>query len=200
MDSEPILITPALSPDIDRILFLCDCKKDSSVYSYMREEAIRVAGEVSAAAVPIASLCFAEGSVFCVMTVGQKASTMSGGYFDQGEYVCGLIADAVCDDLIIQLGGFVKEELRLQCEKRGVGICRRMEAPQDMPMERQKAICHYAQAEKIGVHLLESLMLAPVKSTCCEYILSDKNEFHAEHDCSRCPRLDCKLRNRGSEQ
>lgn len=197
MDGLPVILHPEIVPDIDRILYLCDCRTDSPVYDYMRGEAAVVADAVRRAARPAASLAFDGGSAFCVMTVSADASRMSGQYCDSGEYVRGLLADAACDDLITSLDDCVRESLRLQRKQRGVGIQMRLEAPQDIPMDRQKVICRAARAGDIGVTLLESLTLSPVKSACCEYVLSCGDEFNTDHNCGRCPRLDCKLRNGG---
>lgn len=192
-----IILKPPVSNDIDRVLFLCDCSKDTGGYDIMYNEAFKVFEELNKVARPMASLAFYDECIYCVMTIGEEASALSGNYFDNGDCVKGLIADNACDDMIFSLEEQIKIFLKAECEKRNIGIKRRLEAPTDMPMSAQREICKCAQADNIGVTLLESLMLSPVKSSCCKYIVSKQcDDFNAEHDCSNCPRLDCKVRSK----
>ena len=197
MDENLIILKPPVSNDIDRILFLCDCQRGSGGCEIIHKETIEVVSALKTIAKPLVSLCFTRKEIYCVMTIGEEASVLSGKYFDHGDCVKGLIADNACDDLIFSLEEEIKPFLQAECKKRKIGIKRRLEAPSDIPMEEQRKICKYAHANEIGVTLLESLMLSPLKSTCFKYIVSEKcMDFNAKHDCSNCPQLDCKMRNK----
>lgn len=199
MGDELIVLRPKLESKIDRILYLCDCPAGSGGYDVMLKETKEVVSELSKIAEPVVSLRFCKDAIYCVMTIGQKASELSGSYFDHGDCVKGLIADNACDDLVFSIGEYLKPILKRECQNRNIGISQRLEAPKDIPMDEQIEICQLAGADKIGVTVLKSLMLFPVKSTCCKYIISNKCEdFNADHDCSKCPRLDCKIRNRNN--
>lgn len=77
-----------------------------------------------------------------------------------------------------------------------MGICSRLEAPRDIPMEVQELIFEKTKAgERCGMRISSGYMLEPMKSNAVLYILtSDQNIFSYGHNCRKCDQLTCKSR------
>lgn len=194
----------------ENVLRLIDCYADSPVYEEVAadlEEIIPIAYEMLT---PVAVLEFGDFSkyeiiehgtdegkaLFCIESVGEDISRLSATFFDKGNYVKGMLADAIADDCLFQLDRRLEKRVKAICKEKNYGVIKRLEAPQDVPIEIQKTVWEVTRAEEeIGLKIKESYMLDPVKSNCQVYLLQEGcNEFRTEHDCSRCSKTDCKMR------
>lgn len=194
----------------ENVLELIDCYADSPVYDEVSadlEEIIPIAYEMLT---PVAVLKFGDFSkyesiehgtgegkaLFCIESVGGEISRLVADFFDRGNYVKGMLADAIADDCLFQLDHLLEERVKAICKEKNYGVIKRLEAPQDVPIEIQKTAWEVTRAEEeIGLKIKESYMLDPIKSNCQVYLLQEGcNEFRTEHDCSRCPKTECKMR------
>lgn len=194
----------------ENVLELIDCYADSPVYDEVSadlEEIIPIAYEMLT---PVAVLEFGDFSkyesiehgtgegkaLFCIESVGGEISRLAADFFDRGNYVKGMLADAIADDCLFQLDHLLEERVKAICKEKNYGVIKRLEAPQDVPIEIQKTAWEVTRAEEeIGLKIKESYMLDPIKSNCQVYLLQEGcNEFRTEHDCSRCPKTECKMR------
>ena len=194
----------------ENVLRLIDCYADSPVYEEVAadlEEIIPIAYEMLT---PVAVLEFGDFSkyeiiehgtdegkaLFCIESVGEDISRLSATFFDKGNYVKGMLADAIADDCLFQLDRRLEKRVKAICKEKNYGVIKRLEAPQDVPIEIQKTVWEVTRAEEeIGLKIKESYMLDPVKSNCQVYLMQEGcNEFRTEHDCSRCSKTDCKMR------
>lgn len=194
----------------ENVLELIDCYADSPVYDEVSadlEEIIPIAYEMLT---PVAVLEFGDFSkyesiehetgegkaLFCIESVGKDISRLAATFFDKGNYVKGMLADAIADDCLFQLDHLLEERVKAICKEKNYGVIKRLEAPQDVPIEIQKTAWEVTRAEEeIGLKIKESYMLDPIKSNCQVYLLQEGcNEFRTEHDCSRCPKTECKMR------
>lgn len=200
------------SLEIDRktVLRLLDCHEDSPVYEQIAEEyeeriqyvtglaepkaVYYICGDVEEA--ELLSDCEENGLIYVFLTIGSKISQYSSELFQQGDALAGMMADAIADALLFSAQHQLTEELRGICQKKGLGIARRLEAPADIPMQMQKVILHKSGAEELfSVGLTEGFMYSPVKST--GYILIttiDVEKFHGKHNCRTCKAVNCKMR------
>lgn len=195
----------------ENVFMLIDCYPDSPVYETVTEEFEEILPEAYKKLSPAAVLEFGnvgeydfteygdniEEALFCIESVGGEMSLWVTSFFDEGNYLKGMLADAIADDCLFQIDNMLRETVIEMCRERNFGVLGRLEAPQDIPMEFQKIAWKVTNAkEEIGLDILESYMLDPVKSNCQVYILKkDSDEYKTEHDCSKCPRIDCKMRN-----
>lgn len=151
--------------------------------------------EDDAAADVAAGASFA-GLMYLLMTLGPEVEAESGRCFATGDYLEGMLLDAMADDYLFQMEDKVSEEMRLLCGRIGLGIQKRMEAPQDLPMafhRRVLQVCGVASAWDMS--LSSGDMFAPVKTSCVVFGLTkDVHIFRAQHDCSHCPAVNCKMR------
>ena len=140
-------------------------------------------------------------ALFGVCSIGKEMGEWSASLFAQGDYLGGMLADAIADDYLFQMDDAIQGTVVAMCRERGRGIAGRAEAPKDLPMSIQKRAWEVTRAgeEKIGIK--ESFMYDPVKTVCHVYLLDDNTKrYHPEHDCSKCNNLTCKRRNLPSVQ
>lgn len=201
----------AVHPDKAQVFSLLQCTPDSPVYEEMEEEYEALAGPAAEMAQPVILMCFSgmekeiaslkypEGTpvLYVITSVGRKLTESSTGFFREGDYVKGLLMDAIADTCLFSLEEHVKGILREECQKRGFGISACLEAPSDISMDAQEVACRLTKAgEKAGICVTSGKMLDPVKSNCHLYILtSDQAMWKTDHDCRRCERKDCMFRN-----
>lgn len=140
--------------------------------------------------------------MFVLFTEGGGISDYSTRMFEQGDYVKGMMADATAGSYLFNLDRLVMERLRQVCAERGVGILHRMDAPKDFPMEAQKIIFEKCRAEEmLGMRISSGFMFDPVKSSGLIFVLSDDPEvFRAQHDCSKCDAVNCRMRKTGRNE
>ena len=196
----------------ENVLNMIDCVPSSPVYKETLEELTGMLEEAYRRLRPVALLGFGstEGfdlskyggytgeALYNLNSVGEEISDWSSELFAEGDYLKGMLADAIADDCLFQMDQTVQKEIVKMCRDKKCGVSYRLEAPQDIPMSIHRRAWEAVRADKTaGIDLLESMMFRPVKTSCQVFLLDeDSDEFRLEHDCSRCPRDDCKFRNR----
>ncbi len=134
-------------------------------------------------------------ALFGICTVGKRMAEWSTQLFAEGDYMRGMMADAIADNYLFQMDTAMEQTVIDMCRKQGKGIIRRIEAPQDIPMSIQKRAYDATGAEQEGIGIKPSFMYDPVKTVCQIYLLDDDtSRYHPEHDCSRCSNLTCRNR------
>lgn len=197
--------------DRENVFHLIDCYPDSPVYEEVVEEFEELEEEAFRNIKPVALLefgCISDydlseygenitEALYNVNSVGGELSRLSTEAFEEGNYLRGMLLDAIADDYLFQIDKKIQKQIVALCKEHGYGIIRRLEAPQDIPMEAQRTAFDVTRAkEQIGLDIKESFMYDPVKSTCQIYLLDKgSTEYKIEHDCSKCPQIHCKMRN-----
>lgn len=196
--------------DIEAILKTMDCHKESPLYEEMEEECREIYEEMQAYIEPkgiigfaempqsLASVAFPAGTpiAYVVLSIGAKVSEASTKAFQTGDPVRGMICDAIAVEALFSLEESMQKDLKKACREHQVGVKKRLEAPQDLPMEAQKEAWEYLELKRrFGIGLSTGYMYDPVKTSCQIFILtSDQESFHAEHDCTRCTNFKCSRR------
>lgn len=197
--------------NMDEVLHRIDCHKDSEIYEEIVEEYREMEAEMYALCEPVFLLEFAEiGSELAVaevpegtpvlmtlFSIGGKLSQYSTKAFAEGDYVKGMLADAIADTALFSLKKEIVPFLKEACGELQMGISRRLEAPHDIPIQAQKVVWEQTKAyERCGIGITSGYMLDPVKSHAEIYVLSkDQELFFHQHNCRKCNRYDCKGRN-----
>lgn len=134
--------------------------------------------------------------LFTLCSIGEKISGYSTKAFEEGEYLKGMLADAMADSALFSIEKAMVPYLKELCASEGMGIEKRLEAPKDIPMEMQKVVLEKTHAEGFcGMGITSCYMLNPVKTSAFIYVLTDDKEvFQYQHDCKTCDRYDCKMR------
>lgn len=210
---EQIYILDGLKAQIQRdsVLRMIDCDKNSPVYEEMIEEFGEIYPEILPLAEPVGILGFGELSentatseypagtkvIYAVLSVGDKIKSLSTNAFSGGDYVKGMILDAMADSALFSLEDGLQKKLKEVCKVHNVGILRRLEAPHDIPMEVQKeAWKHLGLKDRLGIDISSGYMFDPVKTSCQVFVLTeDTDKFKAEHNCRKCSNVNCKFRN-----
>lgn len=211
MNEAYILEGLKVSSNLDSVMLLIDCKKDSPIYEEMAEEYEELWPEMLELAEPVGIIGFGilpdlgteciypEGTkvIYAVTSVGNGIKQCSTQAFAQGDYVRGMLCDAIADAALFSMEDQVQEKLKKICGDHGVGIVKRLEAPHDIPMGVQKAAWDSLELKKkLGIEISSGYMFDPVKTTCQVYVITDDaSVFHAQHDCRNCPNVTCKMRN-----
>jgi hypothetical protein len=138
-----------------------------------------------------------EATAFYVfMTIGMEVSKLSTQYFEESNYLAGMLANAIADDCLSQLDNEVGERIAALCRQRHIGVARRLEVPSDIPMEAQKIILEVTGADReLGMGVTEGYMFTAVKSNCFILIISkDEDIIKVKHDCRNCTQESCRMR------
>ena len=97
-------------------------------------------------------------ALFGVFTIGKKMGEWSTQLFAEGDYMRGMMADAIADNYLFQMDTAMEQTVVDMCRKKGKGIVRRVEAPQDIPMSIQKRAYAAVGAEREGIGITSSFM------------------------------------------
>lgn len=134
--------------------------------------------------------------IYTIGSIGGEVSRRSTAAFAEGDPVAGMLLNAIADSALFHLDDELAPILKQVCGEHRKGIQKRLEAPQDLPMEAQLLIYRETEAARIcGMGISTGYMLDPVKSSANLYLLTDDVQvFQAQHDCSTCTRKNCSLR------
>lgn len=186
-----------------------ECYPDNPIYEEVLEEYEELERKLLPKAEPVA--VFALGTlpeslkteaypagtrvIYVLFTEGGAISACSTRMFQEGDYLKGMIADRMAGTYLFSLEHEVLKALKEFCAEHQAGIAARLEAPDDLPMEAQKIIYEQVGAEELDIRITSGFMYDPVKTSAQIYVLSeDEKTFLAQHDCSKCKAVNCKMR------
>ncbi len=199
MGKQVLINNISLQLNRDMVFHRIDCYPDSPVYEDVIESYETLVPWVMDHIQPKAVLAWDEENqwLYLLTTIGRDLESRSTFEFETGDYLAGMLVDAMADDLLFAIENCVKDDLRHFCAGLKKGIHRRLEAPRDLPMDVQKrALDVCGVADLWHMTITSGLMYSPVKSNCVVFELTDDMDvFRAQHDCSTCPAVHCKMRN-----
>lgn len=196
--------------DMNLVMDLLSCKADSPVLEDFKREYQKLLPKVIERIRPAAA--FVVGSIrpemksgillpeskviYVISTVGQGISDYSSFYFKRGNYVKGMLLDAMADVALFSYENKILAKVKEISQEMHMGVSHRYEAPLEIPMEMQKVAYEALNASKtLGLSITSGYMFSPVKSTCQIFELTEKEDiFVLEHDCNQCERKDCSMR------
>lgn len=192
------------------ILEKLNCTLNSPLHDELLEELLEIKEEAQGLLCPFGAMTFGElpeqiateeypkGTriVYVITTVGDAISGYIEKYFNEGDYVKGMLADALADTCLFELEKSWGHILMEECRKAGCGISGRLEIPQDLSMKTQKIAFETIGAEELpGIRLSDGYMFYPVKSICHVFLLSKETEqFEIGHNCRTCRNKSCNMR------
>ena len=207
------MFTRELNFSIDRdvVFRQIDCHPDSPLYDEMSEEYDDILNSICGLCEPVLLMEYGtidadlakeglpEGTpaLMVLSSVGKKISEYSTKCFAEGDYVKGMLADAMADAALFSLNKEISYYVKKECGQLKMGVRRRLEAPSDISMEAQKKVWELTKAKlRCGILISSGFMLDPVKSNAEIYVLTtDQDIFMTQHNCRNCDRYDCKGRN-----
>ena len=194
----------------ENVLMLTDCNEECEIYDEVVAEYEEMLPKAYQKIKPLALLAFGDSNgvevevereisktfLYTLVSIGSGLSEWSTALFGEGNFLAGMLADAMADDYLFQMGHRLKQPILNLCKERGVGVVKGLYIPYDIPMSAQRKIWEVTDAEKLGdVKILDSFMYNPVKTLGQIYLLKEDSDiFNIQHDCSTCLNTDCKLR------
>lgn len=192
------------------VLCQVGCSQESPVYEEVAAEYEALKTEMLALCRPVVLFRFAgldeslatekwkAGTpvVYALYSIGGEISRYSTAAFASGDYLKGMLSDAIADSLLFSLEDGAACSLKEACAQRQKGVAGRLEAPNDIPMEAQRVIHRETEAKaSCGIGITSGFMFDPVKSSGVVYLLTDDEAlFLNQHDCGSCSRTDCPMR------
>jgi hypothetical protein len=195
------------------VFHLIDCHEDSPIYDEVNDEYRKIENRVMKSIEPKAFYKFGDVSqkmadhsmgtlkagsraIFVLMTIGDNISTLSKKYFSEGDYLLGMLVNAMADSYLFKMDDVLRCRIKASCLDRHFGIERRLDAPSEIPMQVQKDILDEIKAkEQLPIDVTEGYMFTTVKTM--GYILTltkDETIDQSGHNCSTCGQINCKLR------
>lgn len=199
--------------DQKMVFHLIDCHEDSPIYDEVSDEYRKIENRVMESIEPKAFYKFGDVSqemadrsmgtlqagsraVFVLMTIGDSISTLSNEYFSEGDYLLGMLVNAMADSYLFQMDDMLSCRIKASCLDRHFGIERRLDAPSQIPMQVQKDILDEIKAkEQLPIDVTEGYMFTTVKTM--GYILTltkDEAIDQSGHNCGTCGQTNCRLR------
>lgn len=205
---EKIKVLRDFHPFIDRekVFGQLNCYPESPVYEEMEESFDEIKDKMLKLCKPVGVLALGRipadyfqqerEAVYALVTIGQEISDCSTQKFAEGDYVQGMLIDAIADSILFSLEDDIQRELRDACAGWKKGVSKRLEAPQDISMEIQKEALKQTNAEELlGLELSSGYMFRPIKTSSQIYLTTDDEKiFKAQHNCRTCPNINCQLR------
>lgn len=195
----------------ESVLKAMDCYEDSPVYEEVVDTYEEIYEDMLSLVEPVGILGFGTlpesvatekykaGTpvVYMVMSIGNGIKEESTKAFQEGDYVKGMLTDAMADDALFSMEEQVLARLKEVCREHNVGVLARLEASHDISMESQKTAWEHLELKRrFGIDISTGFMFDPVKTSCQVFVLTeDADSFKAQHDCRKCPNIHCRLRN-----
>ncbi len=201
-----------VSMDRENVLFKINCSEDSPVYDEVIETYNQLLPWFMNHVRPMAVVAWESpcqsledippeldnktGLMYMIQTAGLGPEEESRRRFAEGDYLAGMLLDAMADVYLFSMDQFLFPLLKEICREEGFGIACRKEAPTDLPLDFHQYIYDRCLKDLDGIFKLSSgFMFTPVKTSCNVLELTaDKTAFEARHDCSRCPLKNCPVR------
>ena len=160
----------------EQVLKQIECRKESDLYEEVLEEYQEIEALMYSLCEPIflVEQGFYEGKpvLMVLYSIGRKISDYATTYFQNGDYLKGMLADAMADSALLSLEKASYPYVKELCVKLKRGIQRRLEIPQDIPMEVQQLIFDTTRAEQNSdIKITKGYMLDPIKSNAILYEL-----------------------------
>lgn len=195
----------------DAVLKAIDCYENSPVYEEIlkeyqsilpvAKECVEPVGIIGFGAMPnsIATKRYQAGTLvaYAVLSIGDKIRQRSTKAFQEGDYVRGMLYDAIADEALFSLEDKMLECLKNICRDRKIGVLERLEAPRDISIKAQREAWKYMNLKAcLGIKITSGSMFDPIKTSCQIFVLTkDGSVFYANHDCHKCLNIKCKRRN-----
>ena len=192
------------------ILRLIDCREDSPVFGAVMESYEEISHDLFQIIKPAIIMNFGiiDDSTACaqlpsgtkvlyvIATIGRDASKTCTELFKNGDYIGGMLADAMANYHFLLMENIVNEIVKEECRKINMGIAVRLEAPKDISMSFQRIIHKQTDsAGLLGINITEGNMFDPVKTIGFVLKLSDDISLcNVNHNCSNCDSIECKFR------
>jgi uncharacterized 2Fe-2S/4Fe-4S cluster protein (DUF4445 family) len=135
--------------------------------------------------------------VYCALTLGEEISKKSTELFDSGDYLAGMMVDAIADELMHEISSQLYKKIYEEAKKRGFGLTFRI-APGGniLPIHYNTILVKAINGEQsLNLSYTSQFMLNPVKSESFIYGVDEKIPLPVvDNYCLSCNDAYCKRR------
>lgn len=208
--NDTLTFTPTPKIDFETVMKLIRCTPDNPIYNEMTYEFSQIYEEAFSLLKPIgilgfgaltkrtATADFPAGTkiIYAITSIGDSLSHRSSKAFSDGDYIKGMLYDAMADSALFSLDIPIQTHLHTLCRTHKIGILRSLDAPSDISMEiHQEAWKALELKKNFGIKITDSFMLDPIKSMCKIFVVCENSDiFNAAHNCKNCPNQNCSIR------
>lgn len=134
----------------------------------------------------------------CYVSLGDTIVNIINNYFEEGNYLEGMLLDSIADDILFQYSNIMREELEKTLSNINCGLSKRI-SPGDnnYPIEYTKFIIDELirlENPSQKITYTDSYMISPVKSLAFMYGVGNNIKSEKDHDCKSCSNINCKFR------
>ena len=134
--------------------------------------------------------------IFFCISLGEDITKLSEKYISEGEFIKGMIVDAIADNCLFSCEKIILHEIEKYARNKQFGIEGIFDAPDSIEGKMQMLIAAMLDAENnLSVSVTGNYMMSPVKSYACVMpMVSDASVMNIYHDCSKCTMKECSYR------
>lgn len=197
--------------DRNEVFKALDCHKESIVYDEMCISYDMLIDVIKKNIKPVAKFIFHKNTmrynldsikdceyiVYGMLSLGRSVDEQSKVYFNNNDYMTGMLFNTMLDVLMSHYSKQVYEEIYKEAEQRQLGTtCVISPGGIDLPLETQRDIFDIINKEnELDIELTEQCMLNPMKSI--SFIIGADKSLELlkhDHECTRCTNKTCKMR------
>lgn len=209
MENRILLKSRKLYIDKEAAFQMIDCHKENPMYKEMEELYEQLWEEMQHKVRPKGFFKVVSGNELglsmedskqreygvVLYTLGEGITDYIRELFEQGEYLKGMLLDAMADSCLFAMEEEWKKDLIKICCQKKRGIERRMEPLCDFSPEVNRTAWELVEGKMLGVTVTSGSMFDPVKTCLYLFLLTeDVNKKEINHDCAKCRNEHCKLR------
>ncbi len=187
--------------NIDNVLEMAECHKSDSkyeTYKVMLEELIaKHIEDVKPMGYWMSSNVEGNEALFCMASIGGEIDHIIKSYFDNYQYLEGMMMNAFGDEVLFQATNHLYEYLKDEVSSTSKFLTNRYEpGTSKVSMSMQKEIYDLiVPAFDLDLKITEGFMLSPSKTVAYYYLITNEDCSRGlDHDCSACDSLKCKQR------
>lgn len=197
--------------DKNEVFKALDCNEESIVYDEMSISYNMLIDVIKKSVKPIAKFIFCKNTrkydidsikdceylVYGLLSLGRSVDEQSKVYFDNNDYMTGILFNTMLDVLMSHYSKQVYEEIYKEAEEKQLGTtCVISPGGIDLPLETQRDIFNIINKEnQLDIELTQQCMLNPMKSI--SFIIGADRSLELlkhNHECTRCTNKNCKMR------
>lgn len=140
--------------------------------------------------------CYFNNAIFVLYTIGEEINIFISDLFNKGDYLKGVIANAMADNYLIQMDKVFCENITNFYLKDHFKFTQKLIPAENIDIKYQKDICSNLNSDELlNISINESYVLNPLKSS--SFIVGADKDLQYKtisHNCSKCNLKECRWR------
>lgn len=163
------------------------------IFGEIEEEISRIKKLVESIITPFAAAVLEEEYGYGIVSLGREIEERISELQAKGSFSEAMLVDGIANAYLFEIDRLFGMEVARYCKEQERGIEKRLEAPEQIPMEMQRQAFEAIKKQyEVPVTLNHRLMFEPVKTLCCVWKLTkDSDVCQVEHRCEECQNKNC---------